>query len=528
MKFSIITVNLNDAQGLRKTIRSVVEQSFSDYEFIVIDGGSTDGSVEALEEYRDHITYWVSEKDSGIYNGMNKGIGAAKGEYLCFLNSGDVFTDADVLGKVAPCLGKDVVVGRINFTDSNGVFHKDFQRRIRRMTPQNFRASGIPHQASFIRRSLFEKYGLYDESYRISADWKFFLLSLAIGKSSFRYIPVTIADFDGSGISSRNNRLMMDEIARAYRELVQGSDRPTMKKRVTKFLSEIKNFGPAFVFRLHVMTRIHKGNRYRQNLIMSYLSKKYSGLVQPSGSDDFMPLGENFPVWVCWLQVESQMPPVVRKCYSEMKKYWGEERVKLITESNYQDYVAVPLRNRDLFEKRRMPAAHFSDIIRFGILANHGGLWLDATLLMTSPLNISDMPFFTIKGTPMDEAYVSDYQWAGYCMGGAAHSPLFTNLTNLLNAYWHDHDRLIDYFLMDYLIRIIYTSCTGAKHLIDNVPSNNPDVAFLQQHFEDKFCEEDFIRVCKTTDLHKLSWKGSPRELTPEGELTYYGYILSK
>ena len=99
-KLSIITINLNNAAGLRKTIESVVNQTFTDYEYLIIDGGSTDGSVEVIKEFADKITYWVSEPDKGIYNAMNKGILKARGEYLQFLNSGDWLVDNEVLFRV--------------------------------------------------------------------------------------------------------------------------------------------------------------------------------------------------------------------------------------------------------------------------------------------------------------------------------------------------------------------------------------------------------------------------------------------
>ena len=91
MKLSIITVNYNDAKGLERTIKSVISQTFHDYEFIIIDGGSTDGSVDVIKKYESHIDYWISEKDGGIYPGMNKGLRQAKGEYLNFMNGGDCY-----------------------------------------------------------------------------------------------------------------------------------------------------------------------------------------------------------------------------------------------------------------------------------------------------------------------------------------------------------------------------------------------------------------------------------------------------
>jgi glycosyltransferase involved in cell wall biosynthesis len=113
MKYSIITVNFNNKEGLRKTIESVIHQTFRDYEFIVIDGGSTDGSTDILREYDTHINYWVSEPDGGIYQGMNKGIKIAAGEYLNFMNSGDCFYDPDILEKVSRYKSEaDFIVGK--------------------------------------------------------------------------------------------------------------------------------------------------------------------------------------------------------------------------------------------------------------------------------------------------------------------------------------------------------------------------------------------------------------------------------
>ena len=100
MKFSIITINYNNCEGLRRTIESVVNQTCHDFEYIIIDGGSTDGSVDVIKQYADQIDYWVSEPDKGIYNAMNKGVAVAKGEYCLFLNSGDSLHNNSALAKV--------------------------------------------------------------------------------------------------------------------------------------------------------------------------------------------------------------------------------------------------------------------------------------------------------------------------------------------------------------------------------------------------------------------------------------------
>ena len=169
MKYSIITVNYNNKDGLRATIESVVSQTFRDFEFIVIDGGSTDGSVDVLKEYDDKITYWVSEPDKGIYNGMNKGIAKATGDYLNFMNSGDCFYDDNVLQRVTDYNSQaDFIVGRdYHYNERLQRGHASIQPP--RTTMMHFFVATLDHQSSFIRRELFAD-SPYDESNRSEID----------------------------------------------------------------------------------------------------------------------------------------------------------------------------------------------------------------------------------------------------------------------------------------------------------------------------------------------------------------------
>ena len=168
MKLSIITINYNNLNGLKKTIDSVLSQSFQDYEWIVIDGGSTDGSKELIANHQNKISYWVSEPDKGIYNAMNKGIERATGEYCQFLNSGDYYIDSDVIQKVFSNKElKDVNYGNQWCIDDKGIIIE------KRSYPDSmsltflFR-SPLGHQASFIKTEFVKKHP-YKESYRISA-----------------------------------------------------------------------------------------------------------------------------------------------------------------------------------------------------------------------------------------------------------------------------------------------------------------------------------------------------------------------
>ena len=215
MKLSIITVNLNNLEGLKKTYDSVVCQTFTDYEWIVIDGGSTDGSREFIEQHQDKFAYWCSEPDKGIYNAMNKGIVRAKGEYLNFMNSGDAFVSKEIVENVfLKQYDADIIYG-IQLTNNNN-----------RLVPVNFHKKiywydlfleSFPHQASFIKRSLFLKVGLYDENYRIVSDWKWFIKSILIYGASYTFFPRAISYFASGGISSSN--IIVSETKKLKKEL---------------------------------------------------------------------------------------------------------------------------------------------------------------------------------------------------------------------------------------------------------------------------------------------------------------------
>lgn len=186
MKYSIITVNFNNKDGLRKTIESVIRQSFQDFEFIVIDGGSTDGSTDILKEYDAKIDYWVSEPDGGIYQGMNKGIKKATGEYLNFMNSGDCFYDERRLELVDNChFSTDIIVGSDYHYDP--IKGQGFTTILPpRMNMYALYKGSFPHQSAFFRRELFNDC-LYDENLRMVSDWKFFIQKIIIEDCSVSF-----------------------------------------------------------------------------------------------------------------------------------------------------------------------------------------------------------------------------------------------------------------------------------------------------------------------------------------------------
>jgi glycosyltransferase involved in cell wall biosynthesis len=203
MKLSIISVNLNNANGLVRTIQSVAKQTFRDYEHIIIDGGSTDGSKEIIEQNTSLFSYSTSEKDKGIYNGMNKGIAKAKGDYCLFLNSGDWFVNEQALENFESYLDNETDIIYGNVIKINPVTKAETECKYpRHLTFNYFYSATLPHQACFVKTSLFAEIGLYDERYPIAADWAFFTLAICKFEKSYQHIDMTVSNFILDGIGS--------------------------------------------------------------------------------------------------------------------------------------------------------------------------------------------------------------------------------------------------------------------------------------------------------------------------------------
>ena len=207
-KLSIITINYNNLEGLQKTFESVFAQTFQDFEYIVIDGGSTDGSKEYIAENADKINYWVSEKDHGIYNAMNKGIKIANSEFVIFLNSGDTFFNETIVNRLLNVDNTyDIVYGNHNLLKiDNSEYVKQFPDLI---TISYLLIDTVPHLGTRIRKSLFDD-NFYDESLNISSDWTWYFDAL-INKVSFYHCNFVTVNFRLDGVSSINHNLGMEE-----------------------------------------------------------------------------------------------------------------------------------------------------------------------------------------------------------------------------------------------------------------------------------------------------------------------------
>ncbi len=208
-KISIVTVCYNAIASIEETILSVINQDYPDTEYIIIDGGSTDGTVDIIRKYEHRIAKWISEPDHGIYDAMNKGIDNASGDYINFMNAGDRFYDRTVLSRVCETASdEDVIYGDAVMVTEYCAFTQQPQP-----LSQFVRTLPFCHQAAFAKSSLMRKFR-FDTSFRSAADYHF-MYTLWHDGHSFGYVPSPIAIFDArAGFSAKNKKIVLKEIAR--------------------------------------------------------------------------------------------------------------------------------------------------------------------------------------------------------------------------------------------------------------------------------------------------------------------------
>ena len=254
MKLSIITINWNNAEGLRSTLESVAAQTYHTFQHVIVDGASTDGSVDIIKAYvNQSLKYdvlWVSEKDKGIYNAMNKGIRMAKGEYLLFLNSGDALENAEVVENFYKADVKTDIATGIE-KETNG--HLIYPKKEEELSYSFFYDDTLMHQSTFIRRDAFERFGMYNEGNRIVSDWEWFFNAIMKRDASYEPLDFVVALFDGEGISNSKR------VLQSHNEEREGV-RQRIMPRVRRDYSELKR-----------LERVEKEYEYLKNGKMGWI-----------------------------------------------------------------------------------------------------------------------------------------------------------------------------------------------------------------------------------------------------------------
>jgi glycosyltransferase involved in cell wall biosynthesis len=253
---SIITINLNDQNGLLQTIDSVLSQNHASYEYIIIDGGSTDGSLEIIKRYQKEISYWISETDTGIYSAMNKGIKKATGEYCLFVNSGDVLYSKSTLTDIVnQNLVADIISGNSFVKINRG--KAQLVKAPPTISFNTFFVHTILHQATLIRTALFKKVGTYNENLKIVADWEFFVKAFFLHQCSYKQIDITISVFDNNGISSRPENFNISLSER----------KDTLQKYFPYFISDYNHLQPRSTY--YFLENIQKSRILKSTFIFT-------------------------------------------------------------------------------------------------------------------------------------------------------------------------------------------------------------------------------------------------------------------
>lgn len=253
-KISIVTINLNNKTGLESTISSVLAQEFQNFEFIIIDGNSNDGSINLIESYSERLTYWKSEKDLGIYDAQNKGILKSTGEYLLFLNSGDVLADSHVLKNLNSLLHtQDIIYGNMNVLQSDGTLQQLTSPAV--VDVEHLMISTLWHPVSLIKRSVFESFGLYNTSFKICGDYEFFIRTLIKHGCSSKHVPITISIFNLGGISNQDDMRKLETNEREQAWLM--------------------NFSPIVVKTFQNFTSIRRSSEYKWGNVLLSLLKPF-------------------------------------------------------------------------------------------------------------------------------------------------------------------------------------------------------------------------------------------------------------
>lgn len=269
----------------------------------------------------------------------------------------------------------------------------------------------------------------------------------------------------------------------------------------------------------------HRAEQAVQKTTYVWVRKHYGALVEEHAKAYTLghPI-ENGTVWVFWWQGEEKAPAIVQRCIASIRKHAGRHPVQVIDQWNYAQFVSIPAHIEEKRSNGKITLTHFSDYLRMALLAQHGGLWLDATIYVTDDLKQAFCdPIFTVRNPGHDNANISGWNWSGFALGCREQNVLPRLILDLFDAYWQDNEELVDYFLIDYMIRLVYDSCESVRAAINDIPGNNFGLYFYQQHFNDP---AESLHPQENTWLYKLSWKGQYTACTESGLETVYGRWL--
>lgn len=301
-------------------------------------------------------------------------------------------------------------------------------------------------------------------------------------------------------------------------------------KIIKEEYDKFKIFGPS-IAAYDILSRATNWSVFyekKHKVILDYLQNKYAAILEKyktmQETDDC--ISDDFPIWVFWYQGFENAPEIVKACLKSLKQCAGKHPVIELSKDNYHNYIQIP----DHIEEKRMNGditlAHFSDILRVSLLKEYGGCWTDATIFFNEWMqdDLSTLQWYSIKEKPeyMDPRYVSEYRWTTYFFCCSKNNVIAKYMQEMYFLYWKEHQKVIDYFLMDYLFALGYQCLPELRKQIDNAPFNNPDVNWLNAHLKDHYNNVEWENVTRKTTVFKLNWRAD----VSSDQDTYYSKIL--
>ena len=303
--------------------------------------------------------------------------------------------------------------------------------------------------------------------------------------------------------------------------------------KLSRFMELYKTFGADTAFSALAASRFRSAWKLKHKCILRYLKSNYSGFIadyenRPSISqtDNDIPA-----IWTMWWQGMENLPDIVKICYSGFRKYCGSHPVKVLTKENFSYYVDLPGYIFDKVDSGAITLTHLSDIVRFYLLYHYGGLWLDSTVHITNgiPESVFESEYYSVKRrlTPRSTG-VAQAKWTNFIHAAKKGSVLCGFVVDFFLEYWRTQNTLIDYFLIDYAIKIAYDEVPECRRIIDAVPYVNYDMYRLESIMNRAWSPELWESVRSAANFSKLDWRKPGRKTTFSGRETIFAHLLAE
>lgn len=285
-----------------------------------------------------------------------------------------------------------------------------------------------------------------------------------------------------------------------------------------------------YIFKKKVLHKLEKFLPFIQSdkVVYKFIKKNFSSITDKYKFLEQKETSISKIIWVFWWQGYQDAPLLVKKCIDSIKEHSSGFDVIIVDENNWKSYASIPDYIIEKLKNKKISLTHFSDILRMSLIAEHGGLWLDATIFVTEniPEKYFEYPFYSIK-YETSSSKITKGRWTGFCQAGQKGSVLQSYCRDVFFEYWKKNNMLIDYFLIDYLISFAYDSIPTVKKLIDNVPINNTGIKKLDLAFNEVYDEKKYKNLLTTSIFFKLNWKRKYDKIN-NSQITNYSHFLSE